>query len=65
MFAVNDRNAFAETSEVRGEFVVPASNGKKKADAAEHPEVFHRVGLLTNQPPGVDRAALYSVFRCD
>ena len=26
--------------------------GEKKADAAEHPEVFHRVGLLTNEPPG-------------
>ena len=36
---------------------------KKKADAAEHPEVFHRVGLLTNEPPGTSRVALYSVFR--
>ena len=24
----------------------------KKADAAEHPEVFHHVGLLFNRPPG-------------
>ena len=31
--------------------------GKKKADAAEHPEVFHRVGLLFNEPPGTGRAA--------
>ena len=25
---------------------------KKKADVAEHPEVFRHVGLLFNQPPG-------------
>jgi hypothetical protein len=25
---------------------------KKKADVAEHPEVFHHVGLLSNEPPG-------------
>jgi len=24
----------------------------KKADVAEHPEVFDHVGLLTNEPPG-------------
>ena len=24
----------------------------KKADVAEHPEVFHHVGLLFNEPPG-------------
>jgi hypothetical protein len=30
---------------------------KKKADAAEHLEVFHRVGLLHNEPPGTGRAA--------
>jgi hypothetical protein len=24
----------------------------KKADAVEHPEVFDRVGLLVNGPPG-------------
>jgi hypothetical protein len=23
----------------------------KKADVAEHPEVFHHVGLLSNEPP--------------
>jgi hypothetical protein len=39
-------------------------NIMKKADAAKHPEVFHRVGLLTNQPLGTDRVAFYSVFRC-
>jgi hypothetical protein len=32
---------------------------KKKADAAEHLEVFHRVGLLTNQPLGLGRVAVY------
>jgi hypothetical protein len=36
---------------------------KKKADATEYPEVFHRVGLLTNEPRGTSRFALYSVFR--
>jgi hypothetical protein len=25
---------------------------KKKADVAEHPEVFGRDGLLVNEPPG-------------
>jgi hypothetical protein len=25
---------------------------QKKADAAEHPQVFDRVGLLVNEPPG-------------
>lgn len=24
----------------------------KKADVTEHPEVFHHVGLLVNEPPG-------------
>jgi len=24
----------------------------KKADVAEHPEEFHHVGLLDNEPPG-------------
>jgi hypothetical protein len=24
----------------------------KKADVAEHPKVFHHVGLLINEPPG-------------
>ena len=24
----------------------------EKADVAEHPQVFHHVGLLVNQPPG-------------
>jgi hypothetical protein len=27
-------------------------NGNKKADVAEHPEVFHHVGLLVNEPLG-------------
>jgi hypothetical protein len=25
----------------------------KKADEAEHPKVFHHVGLLINEPPGI------------
>jgi hypothetical protein len=39
--------------------IMPASTsasdkgqGTKKADVAEHPEVFHHVGLLINEPPG-------------
>jgi hypothetical protein len=28
------------------------SPGTKKADVAEHPEVFDHVGLLFNEPPG-------------
>jgi len=32
---------------------------KKKADAAELFEMFHRVGLLTNELPGMCRAAVY------
>ena len=35
----------------------------KKADEAEHPRVFRRVGSLTNQPPESSRAAFYRVFR--
>jgi len=30
----------------------PHSRKQKKADVAEHPEVFDHVGLLTNEPPG-------------
>jgi hypothetical protein len=29
-----------------------ASASPKKADVAEHPEVFGHVGLLVNKPPG-------------
>jgi hypothetical protein len=35
----------------------------KKADVAEHPEVFHHVGLLLNEPPGKSRVALQLVIR--
>ena len=31
----------------------------KKADVAEHPQVFHHVGLLSNEPPGT--AGLLSI----
>jgi hypothetical protein len=27
--------------------------GEKKADVAEHPQVFDHVGLLVNRPPGI------------
>jgi len=30
-----------------------ATASKKKADVAEHPEVFDHVGLLFNGPPGM------------
>jgi len=36
---------------------------RKKTDAAEYPRGSHRVGLLSNEPPGVDRAARHLVFR--
>ena len=29
------------------------TGSEKKADVAEHPEVFNHVGLLVNGPPGV------------
>jgi hypothetical protein len=35
----------------------------KKADVAEHPKVFHHVGLLFNEPPGPSRVAPYLVIR--
>ena len=35
----------------------------KKADVAEHREVFDDVGLLFNEPPETGRAALYIVIR--
>jgi hypothetical protein len=31
---------------------VPQCQEQKKADAAEHPEMFGRIGLLVNEPPG-------------
>jgi hypothetical protein len=37
-------------------------HGTKKTDAAEHPEVFGRVGLLYDEPPD-RRVALRPVFR--
>jgi hypothetical protein len=30
----------------------PLESATKKADVAEHPEVFDHVGLLVNGPPG-------------
>jgi len=35
----------------------------KKTDAFEHPEVFERVGLLVNKPPGQSRVAVQLVIR--
>jgi hypothetical protein len=31
----------------------PATPKTKKADVAEHPEVFDHVGLLVNEPPAM------------
>ena len=31
----------------------PGHRKQKKADVAEHPEVFDHVGLLVNGPPGM------------
>jgi hypothetical protein len=39
------------------------SQERKKADMAEHAKVFHHVGLLVNEPPGMGRVALYLVIR--
>jgi hypothetical protein len=38
----------------------------KKADAANHPEVIDRVGLLVNEPPAVASCSLFShpTFGC-
>jgi len=36
------------------------SSSAKKADAAEHPKVFRRVGLLVNEPPGHPGCSLCS-----
>ena len=38
-------------------------HANKKADAVEHPEVFDHVGLLYDQPPGLDRVAIHPVIR--
>ena len=35
----------------------------KKADVAEHPEVFHHVGLQSDAPPERLRAVLHHVIR--
>jgi hypothetical protein len=35
----------------------------KKADVAEHPQVFDHVGLLIDGPPGLSRVAPHLVFR--
>jgi len=37
--------------------------GRKKSRRVRTPKVFHRVGLLPNEPPGTGRAAFYLVFR--
>lgn len=39
------------------------SQKTKKADVAEHPQVFDHAGLLVNEPPKHARVALYLVIR--
>jgi hypothetical protein len=34
-------------------FAVCLYGAQKKADVAEHPKVFHHVGLLVNEPSGM------------
>jgi len=43
------------------EFLKPP--GVKKANATGYPEVFHRVGILSNAPSGLGQSAIYSVIR--
>ena len=38
--------------ELRGSLEATCPTRTKKADVAEHPQVFDHVGLLVNQPPG-------------
>lgn len=42
---------------------IPCRAVTKKADVAEHPSVFHHVGLLINEPTGRSRVALQFVIR--
>jgi hypothetical protein len=46
----------------------PCRAHQKKTDVVDHPQVFHHVGLLINEPPGAglnqtNRIALYLVIR--
>jgi hypothetical protein len=43
---------FSDQTEPGKPRIDPASEGKKKADVVEYPEVFDHVGLLVDQPPG-------------
>ena len=45
-----------ETASIR----VARNKAQKKADVAEHPKVFHHVGLLVNEPPAGPGCSLYS-----
>src|ERR1017187_169630 len=40
-----------------------SAEGTKKADVAEHPEVFDHVGLLVNEPSSLRWGALHLVIR--
>jgi len=43
--------------------VLEVAENEKKADVAEHPQVFDHVGLLVNGPAGTSRVALHLVIR--
>ena len=50
--AMVDLDLFTEFSLTGGCDRPRSPRAKKKADVAEHPEVFDHVGLLVNGPPG-------------
>ena len=61
-----DHECLSDSAVIYAACDVPAgitSPKTKKADVAEHHEVFDHVGLLFNEPPGTGQAALYIVDR--
>jgi hypothetical protein len=51
--ATHDGNSFLRLVRVFPDYCsCPEVPKIKKADVAEHPKVFHHVGLLFNKPPG-------------
>jgi hypothetical protein len=47
----------------RGSFFHDVLCETKKADVVQHPEEFHHVGLLLNEPSGKRQVALQPVIR--
>ncbi|MBN2290961.1 MAG: hypothetical protein JXM70_00965, partial [Pirellulales bacterium] len=49
---------------VKGSLIrTTAADKQKKADVVKHPKVFDHAGLLVNEPPRLNRVALYLVIR--